>query len=193
MGSTYYRLYRRRILRVLKKNTPPKSTYEVARSEALTYLTEIEKQEIEIRQTGFKHLATITLGALALSGGLLANSKSTLMFHILASLLYVIALILTLFAIWLVADQRRKRLHEILALVSKNEQPKINLPYRRIASPHSSRVLVLLVYMLFAGGALLTLTSFMLPKQCEWPGQKDWIERYACELVEVSKFITNDN
>lgn len=163
--------------------------YEMPRDVALSYLIGLEKQEIQIQQDAFKHMAIVNLGALAVSGGILAGDSSLIAFHLLASWMYILALLCILFAMSDVAGRSEKHRKEVLEGVRCISVQNVKIPTKRVGIHIGSKLLMTAVYGFFLAGVGLSLISFFAPTHCtptEWRNRPD---TFMCSVDEASRLM----
>lgn len=167
----------------------PKGSYLVPREAALSYLVELEKQEIDIRKTALQQMTMITIGALAVSGGLAL--KHMIMFHWLAIMMYIIALISGYIGTCSLADYRRKRANDVLISLDRSKSGQVSISRKNGGTPIFVKLTMFVMYLFFIVGVAFTTNAFFARGYCDGLPRMmmNAGERFMCDLVISSKYL----
>lgn len=188
-GKVYFRIYRRKIRKLFRRAPKSNSAYSMSRTGALTYVMELEKQEIEIRQAALKQMTTITVAALAVSGGLAL--KHMIAFHWFAIMMYVVALVSGYVGTCVLADYRKKRSSDVLKSLRLSVAGQVSLTRKNANTPFFVRLSMFSMYLFFLIGIFFTTNSFFAKKYCEnlVIVEMNAGDRFMCDLVFTSEYV----
>jgi len=192
LGRIRPKIYARSARRLFRGIRTEKRPYAVPTDAAITYLIEIEKQEIESRQTTLKQMATFNAAALAISGALVV--KHMMAFHMIAIMFYIIAFVSILAGHLAIGDYRKKRFNCILTAFRQKQNGQVQIPTTNVGSPPFARIAISVTYLAFLAGVLLTVYSFTAKSYCKTTTGTSSITRdVICDLALISEYMDEES